>query len=209
MPTTQAWKDANLNTARGTALAAWTPFASFSKTKPDWVNSTVTEPAYSGFVRTAVTFAAPSTLSGTTRRTASSAVTTFPAKATGADEHVGYACLFTAASVGVLYDANPLPDTGSALTITAASNAGPIVITSTAHGLATGMFVRVSGVVGNTNANGEWQITVVDANSFSLLGATGNAAYVSGGIAQRFGFQIINGTTPNIPSGNFTRDSSD
>jgi hypothetical protein len=65
--------------------------------------------------------------------------------------------------------------------ITGASNAAPIVITSTAHGLSTGDAISVSGVAGNTAANGVFTITKVDDNSFSLNGATGNAAYTSGG----------------------------
>ncbi len=44
--------------------------------------------------------------------------------------------------------------------ITAASNAIPIVITTTsAHGLSTGNVVLIAGVNGNTAANGFWQIT--------------------------------------------------
>ena len=65
--------------------------------------------------------------------------------------------------------------------ITGASNTAPIVITSTAHGLSTGDAISVSGVAGNTAANGVFTITKVDDNSFSLNGATGNAAYTSGG----------------------------
>jgi hypothetical protein len=65
--------------------------------------------------------------------------------------------------------------------ITGASNAAPIVITSAAHGLNTGDAISVSGVAGNTAANGVFTITKVDDNSFSLNGATGNAAYTSGG----------------------------
>jgi Ubiquitin-activating enzyme E1 FCCH domain len=66
-------------------------------------------------------------------------------------------------------------------TITAASNATPIVATSAAHGLSTGTRVTIASVTGNTAANGTWTITVLDANTFSLNGSTGNGAYVSGG----------------------------
>lgn len=68
--------------------------------------------------------------------------------------------------------------------ITGATNAGvsPIVITSANHGLATGNQVLITGVGGNTNANGTFIITVVDANSFSLNGSTGGPAnYTTGG----------------------------
>lgn len=76
--------------------------------------------------------------------------------------------------------------TASAATnITAASNATPIVVTSAAHGLKTGDDVIVAGVAGNTAANGVRNVTVVDANNFSINGSVGNGAYTSGGTAQR------------------------
>jgi hypothetical protein len=65
--------------------------------------------------------------------------------------------------------------------ITNATNASPIVITSNGHGLTDQECVRVEGVGGNTNANGNWRATVIDANTFSLNTSTGNAGYTSGG----------------------------
>ena len=67
--------------------------------------------------------------------------------------------------------------------ITDATNATPIVITSTAHGFSNGHKVVINGVVGNTAANGLWVIANVAANTFELVDSTGNAAYTSGGIA--------------------------
>lgn len=90
--------------------------------------------------------------------------------------------------------------TAPALTITAASNATPIVITSTAHGLVTGDAVTVAAVGGNTAANGNWLVTKIDANTFSLDGSVGNGAYTSGGTAVRMlRFQSIVGA--NIQGG--------
>ncbi len=66
-------------------------------------------------------------------------------------------------------------------TVTAATNASPIVITSAAHGLTTGARATVADVTGNTAANGTFTVTRVDANTFSLDSSTGNGAYVSGG----------------------------
>ncbi len=67
-------------------------------------------------------------------------------------------------------------------TITAASNATPVVITSTAHGLAANDLVGISGIVGNTAPNGKfWVVGTVTADTFQLLGCAGNGAYVSGG----------------------------
>ena len=65
--------------------------------------------------------------------------------------------------------------------ITAASNAAPIVITAASHGLSNGDKVTVSGVLGNTAANGRWTVANVTANTFELQGSTGNGAYTSGG----------------------------
>ena len=80
--------------------------------------------------------------------------------------------------------ATPIVITTSTLkTITDATNADPIVITSAAHGYETGDSIFISGVLGNTNANGTFTITKVDDNSFSLDESEGNAAYTSGGFA--------------------------
>lgn len=65
--------------------------------------------------------------------------------------------------------------------VTGATNANPIVITSAAHGLQTGARVKVQNVGGNTNANTTATITRVDADNFSLDGVSGNSNYTSGG----------------------------
>jgi hypothetical protein len=69
-------------------------------------------------------------------------------------------------------------------TLTAATNATPIAITITGHGYSTGDTVVVTGVVGNTAANGTWEITVTDANTFTLDGSAGNGNRTSGGTAR-------------------------
>jgi len=69
-------------------------------------------------------------------------------------------------------------DTGS---ITGATNATPIVITSTNHKLSTGNRVTITGVQGNTAANGTFNVTVLTANTFSLDSSVGNGSYTSGG----------------------------
>ncbi len=68
-------------------------------------------------------------------------------------------------------------------TVTGATNATPISITCTAHGYSTGDTVVVTGVVGNTAANGTWEITVTGTNTFTLDGSTGNGTG-SGGTAR-------------------------
>ncbi len=69
-------------------------------------------------------------------------------------------------------------DTGS---ITGATNASPIVASSSGHGLSTGDRVTISGVTGNTAANGTFVVTVLSSDTFSLDGSVGNGAYGAGG----------------------------
>lgn len=66
-------------------------------------------------------------------------------------------------------------------TVTGASNASPISITSASHGLITGQRVTIASVGGNTAANGTFVITRTGTNTFTLNGSTGNASYTSGG----------------------------
>ncbi|MEJ7591832.1 MAG: hypothetical protein WKF77_09800 [Planctomycetaceae bacterium] len=65
--------------------------------------------------------------------------------------------------------------------ITAASNTADIAITSANHGLKTGDRIRITGVQGNTAANGTFTVTVTSANVFRLKGITGNGAYTVAG----------------------------
>lgn len=68
-------------------------------------------------------------------------------------------------------------------TITDATNASPIVITISEDYLdyQTGELVVISGVLGNTAANGFFRLTNISSTQFSLDGTTGNGAYTSGG----------------------------
>jgi len=71
---------------------------------------------------------------------------------------------------------------GDTLTISNATNATPIQITTTsAHHLVTGQRVVISGVAGNTAANGTWTATVVDASNFTLDGSAGDGTYTGSG----------------------------
>jgi PKD repeat protein len=59
----------------------------------------------------------------------------------------------------------------------------PIVITTTLpHGLVTGQMVSVTGVQGNTAANGVFTVTAENATQCRLNGTTSNGAYTTGGI---------------------------
>jgi len=68
------------------------------------------------------------------------------------------------------------------VTISSTSGTGvsPITITtSTPHTFTTGQTIVISGVTGNTNANGTWTITQTGANTFTIP-ATGNGTGSSG-----------------------------
>jgi hypothetical protein len=81
--------------------------------------------------------------------------------------------------------------------ITGSTNASPIVInTTTPHGLTTGDKVDVTDHTVNTNANGVWTITRVDATHISLNGSTGNGVGAGTGAVQ----PLTYGSTFAIPS---------
>lgn len=58
--------------------------------------------------------------------------------------------------------------------IVSSTNAGPIEVTVTAHGYATGDKVTIVSHAVNTAANGSWKITVTGVNTFTLDGSVGN-----------------------------------
>jgi hypothetical protein len=78
------------------------------------------------------------------------------------------------------------PVASTAVTGAANNGAGLIRITSVAHGLVTGDYINIQGVTGTTEANGNWDITVIGPDTFDLVGSTFTNAYVSGGTVQKF-----------------------
>ncbi|MFI5384817.1 MAG: hypothetical protein ACHQ50_01745 [Fimbriimonadales bacterium] len=86
---------------------------------------------------------------------------------------------------------------GGTVNISGATNANPIRVTANGHGLQSANNgtalngVTIAGLGGNTNANGTWFASVVDANNFDLyqdmaltIKVAGNSAYTSGGTVQ-------------------------
>lgn len=82
-------------------------------------------------------------------------------------------------------DGIPTPPTGVDLSgnITGASNSSPITITTgnTTAALKNGDSVTISGVSGNTAANGTWTIANLTSSSFDLVGSSGNGGFVNDG----------------------------
>lgn len=78
--------------------------------------------------------------------------------------------------------------------VSSSTNATPIVITLAAgHGLKNGDRLALSGITGNTNANGEWTLASVGATTATLLGSVGNGAH--GGTVRA---AVIFDTTPTM-----------
>lgn len=79
----------------------------------------------------------------------------------------------------------------TSFTITGATNATPIVVTTgSSHGYSNNDVVYIQGVTGNTAANGKFTIANVTSTTFELVGSVGNGAYVSGGVVTKFPIQL-------------------
>ena len=72
---------------------------------------------------------------------------------------------------------------GAATTVTNIVNngSGLFRVTSAAHGLSTGVRTVIAGAGGVSTANGNWVVTVIDANTFDLQGSTFAGTYTTGG----------------------------
>lgn len=92
--------------------------------------------------------------------------------------------------VGLLFDNNDLVTRAlfKQVTITGATAANPVVITSNAHGFANGDTIYIESVGGMTQLNGNHYVVANQAaNTFELSGINGSgySAYTSGGKATR------------------------
>ncbi|MCW5558148.1 MAG: hypothetical protein KIT22_10005, partial [Verrucomicrobiae bacterium] len=81
-------------------------------------------------------------------------------------------------------------------TITDASNATPIVITSEKHGLANGETVILDQITGNTAANDTWTVANTTVNTFELVHSAGSGVYTGGGRWTRGPHPYILGVDP-------------
>jgi hypothetical protein len=97
---------------------------------------------------------------------------------------------------GQVYVLDPYANVGAWLgteteaprTVSGAVNdgSGQVQLTVTAHPYRNGDWVNVVAVGGVPNATGQWVISAVAANVFSLTGSTFSGAYTSGGTVTRF-----------------------
>jgi hypothetical protein len=96
----------------------------------------------------------------------------------GLTNNTNYDCFLYWNGSDVVIEIQAWRNSGQA--ITGATNASLIVITANSHGLSNGDEVYISGVLGNTAANGTWIVANVTANTFELSGSTGNGSYLAG-----------------------------
>lgn len=93
----------------------------------------------------------------------------------------------------IIKDGGEVLESASAINITGATQANPVVLTVVGHGFSTGQDIFVSGVVGMTELNGRgFRVTVLGVNTVSLqdyngtnINGTGYAAYGGPGVATR------------------------
>lgn len=103
----------------------------------------------------------------------------------------------------VLTGTASLAQTGS---VTGATNASPIVITSAAHGLNDGTRVTITGVGGNTAANTSAQVASSATNTFAMSGVAGNGSYTSGGtwnVSGLYSISIVCSTGNGFAAGSY------
>lgn len=94
----------------------------------------------------------------------------------------------------------PFAYSGESIAVAGATNASPIEITTaTRSTFQTGSRVCISGVGGNTAANGCWQITATGPSAFTLTGSTGNGSYTSGGTVTPGGVPCTSSCTVVVP----------
>lgn len=62
---------------------------------------------------------------------------------------------------------------------------GLIRLTIAGHGYSDGDLIAVRGVRGVKGANGDWFVSVVDANTIELVGSSGSGVWTSGGTATK------------------------
>lgn len=92
---------------------------------------------------------------------------------------------------------------------TVSNSAGLININIVGHGYTTGNDVVISGVLGTIEANGEWRITVVDADNFTLNGSVFANPYNSGGtVATPFELTTIY-TTADLANLQWVQDANE
>ena len=100
-------------------------------------------------------------------------------------------------SAGTVAVVTPLSGIISSLTYTS-----PIVITCNSHGLTSGDSITIAGMAGTLTPtiNGNWKVSVISNNTFSLVGSTYTSGfYTSSSASASFGkWVMVSGYTPAV-----------
>lgn len=121
--------------------------------------------------------------------------------------HNGQACGITDLN-GLMWEISQgVTCVATSKTISAATQAKPVQLTMTSHGMTTGMYLQVTGVVGMTQLNDKiYTVTVVDTNTVTLdnVNGTGFTTYTSGGTGTYGTFYVAkeSAVMANFTSGN-------
>ncbi len=103
---------------------------------------------------------------------------------------------------GGYYDITPIASTVTLTNpFTTVSGLPTVTVAATAHGLTTGTFVIFSGAtaVGGLTIDGEYQITVIDANSYTITAASNASSSATGGGTVTAQYQVNAGSDIAIP----------
>lgn len=80
---------------------------------------------------------------------------------------------------------------GSTVAITSSTNATPIVVTATGHGLVNGDFVQIDSHTTNTSANGIWKVANKTSTTFELEGSVGNGVGGATGTLRQVNCRVV------------------
>lgn len=126
----------------------------------------------------------------------------------------GYALEFGDQYMRVKYRGAYVTESGR--NISAATNANPLIISSSAHGFSNGDWVYIAGMAGMTQLNGlTWIVTNVTTNNFRLTDLFGNVVnstsfgvYTSGGTASRIYTAVSPYAAIDLPYLKFTQSAN-
>lgn len=176
----------------------------------NWRTPTVTEAAYTGYARVAVTFAAAADTSPAGgRERSNNAILTFPANTGANEDQIAYG-VYSASTAGTLYGIGLL-DTDAPIIGTA--DAADLITTQAVHGLSTDQRVFVLAAPGALLPAGLAEGTAyfvlatgLTTTAFKLSTTSGGTAVdiTAGGAAMFIPYTavtIATGATPSIASG--------
>lgn len=95
---------------------------------------------------------------------------------------ISYGVVINDGYMWFLTERSLITETAQSIVTCTDNGSGLIRVEITGHGYTTGDWVQIVGVTGTYEANSEWEITVIGANTFDLVGSTFTNAWVDGGL---------------------------